>query len=384
MIAATTDRVDWETLDALRQRQNWKWQKFPTGALPAWVADMDIRPAPVVQQALTRTVDQGDYGYPFHDQDNAERLVQRAFAARMQRYYNWAVDDRQTVCVNDLIQATYAGLMAFSEPGEGVLLQMPSYPPFRSAMARLGRRLVAHDMLETDDGFQLDLEGLDKLVTPDTRVLILCNPHNPTGRVFTRDELAALADIAIARDLIVLSDEIHADLVFDDRRHIPIATLGPEIAARTITMTSASKSFGMPGMRCGIMHFGSPALLEQFTRRVPGPLLGHPGIMGIKATAAAWSDGDPWLGDLVTALQANRDQLVARLRYEAPQLRLHAPEATFMAYLDLAALGLEGTANDFLLGSGGVACSGGETFRADHTAVMPGSILRPARQSSTR
>lgn len=368
-IAASPSQLEWEQLDRLRQRQNFKWQKFGPDALPAWVADTDVIPSPVVREALKKALEANDFGYPCRFDDNAERAVQLAFAGRMQRRFGWAVDPDHTVCVNDVIQAVFASLMAFSEPGEGVVLHMPSYPPFRIAMNRLGLKLVASELVDAENGYQLDLDALKAKIDPRTRTMILCNPHNPTGRVFTKDELLALGQIAIDNDMIIIADEIHADLVFDGHKHIPISSLSEELAARTVTLTSSSKSFGMPALRCGIMHFGSAELLDRFNRRIPAQILGHPNILGIEATAAAWNNGDAWVDEFVAALQINRDHVCARLGAEAPAIKLHKPNGTFMAFLDCSGLRLNQPAGEYLL-SKGVACSNGEDFSPEHSQFV--------------
>jgi cystathionine beta-lyase len=180
--------------------------------------------------------------------------------------------------------------------------------------------------------------------------------------VFTRDELLAMGRMAIERDWIIVSDEIHCDLVFPGATHIPIATLSPEIAARTVTINSATKSFNIPGLRCGLMHFGTQALKDRFHARVPTRVLGSPGIIGIDATIAAWDHGQPWLDEVLPYLDANRQRLAAFLKAELPAIRFHAPEATYLGWLDCSALGLPGTAFDFFHDRAKIAFSPGQAF----------------------
>jgi cystathionine beta-lyase len=280
----------------------------------------------------------------------------------MQDRFGWATDPALVVPLADLVQGTFAALWAFADAGDGIILQIPAYPPFHSSIAGTARRLVAHVMRSNGVRYGLDTAGLEKLVDAGTRVILLCNPQNPTGRMFSREELLEIGRIAIARDLVIVSDEIHSDLVYDGRRHIPIASLSPEIAARTVTITSPTKSFNIPGLRCGVMHFGDAALLARFRARVPGHILGSPGIIGIDATVAAWDESQPWLDGVLAQLAANRARLDAFLASELPTIKWHKPEATYLGWLDCSALGLSGTAFDFFHDTARVAFGAGETF----------------------
>lgn len=191
---------------------------------------------------------------------------------------------------------------------------------------------------------------------------MLCNPQNPTGRVFGRAELERLGEVALRHDLIVVSDEIHSDLVYPGRAHIPFGSLSPELGARTITITSATKSFNIPGLRCALLYFGSQALKDRFHERVPRRILGAPAIVGIDATIAAWDEGQAWLDDVLAYLTANRDHLADRVARDLPRVTFHKPEATYMAWLDCSALGLDKPAQQFFLDEAKVGMSAGETF----------------------
>jgi cystathionine beta-lyase len=213
-------------------------------------------------------------------------------------------------------------------------------------------------------------------------MLIFCHPQNPTGRAFTGAELEEVADFAIRHDLVVVSDEIHADIVYPGNTHIPLASLHPEIAARTITITSATKSFNIPALRCAVMHFGAPALKERFEKRIPSRLLGSPGVTGVDATVAAWDDGQPWLDEILAQLRANRDWLAATLAAELPGVTMRVPEATYLAWLDCRELELPCPAGQFFLDQARVGLNFGQTFGADYAGfarvnfATPPAILR--------
>ena len=352
----------------LRARRTNKWHKFPADVLPAWVADMDFGVAPPVTAALRRLTDNQEYGYAAR-----EGVLAEAFARRMAARFNWHTDPADTIALGDLVQASFSSVMAFSEPGDGILLQLPSYPPFMGAIEGTGRRLIANPMRDDGLGWKLDLPAA---VDPRTRVLIFCHPQNPTGRAYSRAELDAVAAFAIRHDLIVVSDEIHADIVYAGSQHIPLASLSPEIAARTITITSATKSFNIPALRCAVMHFGG-TLKDRFAARVPTRLLGSPSVTGVDATVAAWDEGQPWLDEIMAHLQGNRDWLAGVLAAELPEVTMRLPEATYLAWLDCRALALPCSAGQFFLDSARVGLNFGETFGPDYTGFARLNFATP-------
>jgi cystathionine beta-lyase len=350
-------------IEALRARRTNKWHKFPTDVLPAWVADMDFGVAPAVLEAMQRLARAQEYGYAART-----GILEAAFVRRMASRFDWHTRAEDVHPIGDLVQASFASVMAFSDPGDGVILQLPSYPPFQNAINDTGRRLLDNHMRDDGTRWRLDLDAYDAAPDPRARVMIFCHPQNPTGRAFTRAELQAVADFAIRHDLIVVSDEIHADIVYPGGSHIPLASLGPAIAARTVTITSATKSFNIPALRCAAMHFGAPALRERFFARVPARLLGSPGVTGVDATVAAWDDGQPWFDDILRRLLANRDWLARTLPEALPGVQMRLPEATYLAWLDCTALELPVPAGQFFLDRDRVGLNAGETFGARYPA----------------
>jgi cystathionine beta-lyase len=350
---------------ALRARRSAKWSQYGADVLPAFVADMDFSVAAPIQAAIERIVRDRDYGYPLRDGERADRLVAKAFAKRMQSRYGWEVAPDLVLPMADLVQGTYASILAFSDPGDGVVLQVPNYPPFREAINTTERRLLALPMRDDGTRHVFDMAELEKLVDKRTRIFVLCNPQNPTGRVFSRDELKALGQFVVEHDLIVISDEIHSDLVFPRQQHIPFASLGPEIAARTVTLNSATKSFNIAGLRCAVIAFGTEDLHHRFHRRIPPKLTGSANIVGADATVAAWSECQPWLDAVMDHLLKARNRVKDVLAVEAPEIRFHAPEATYLAWLDCSKLGLSTSAFQFFLDKARIGFSAGETFDPD-------------------
>lgn len=371
-------------LDVLRARRNVKWTKYASDVLPAWVAEMDFSVAYPIRRAIDRLAADQEYGY-------ASRVgasgVEEAFALRMQERFGWVVDPALVLPLSDLVQGTFAALTVFAEPGDGIILQLPAYPPFHAAISETGRRLIPFPLATDGSRFVMDLDAMRALIDDRTRVLLLCNPQNPTGRVWGVEELEAYGRIAIEHDLIIVSDEIHCDLLHGDARHVPIASLGPEIAARTVTLNSPTKSFNIPGLRCGVMHFGTQALRDRFDARFPGHLMGSVNIFGLDATVAAWKHGQPWLDDVKLHLTAMRDRLDSRMAAELPGIRWHAPEATYLGWLDCSRLGLGTSAFSFFHDHAKVALSAGENFqtgRADHVRINFATSTRILDEIITR
>jgi cysteine-S-conjugate beta-lyase len=341
------------TAGELRARRGLKWRKYPPDVLPAFVADMDFKVAPAVQSAIQSLADHEDYVYGMTGDLEA---FYAAFARRMSRRHGWSPDPALTIATSDVVQGIVATLVAYSDPGDGVVVQTPAYPPFLRVVDGTDRRLVENPLI-LSGRFVLDLDGLREAASR-ARILLLCSPHNPTGRVFDSDELRQIAAVAEEQDLTIVSDEIHADIVYDGARHIPMETIAPQ---RTVTLTSATKSFNIPGARAALVHFGSPALKERFNRAFPEHLLGRPSRFGVDATIAAWSDSEPWFDRVMQHLARNR-ALVAQWASSRKGVGHVSPEATFLAWLDCRELGLPGSPFDFFLESAKVALGDGRDF----------------------
>lgn len=358
-MATTTFEIPLETL---RSRRCTKWNKYGREVLPAWVADMDFRVPEPVQRAIQRLVDESDFGYPTRE---AEDSLAAAFAARMQERFGWEIDRDLVQVTTECVQCMYAAAMVFSAPGDGIVVQTPIYPPFLTAIEKTGRRLVENRLKDDGMRYVLDVEGLHAAVDDRTRLLFLCNPHNPTGRVYTRAELTALGNLAVERDMVILCDEIHADLTYPGNRHIPIASLSPGIAARTITITSATKAFNIAGLRAAVMHYGSAALRDMVHKQIPEYLMGQVGITGTDATIAAWRECQPWLDAVMQRLTSNRDLVHRFISAEIPGIHHYKPEATYLYWLDCRALDLPAeTPQQFFLERARVGLNDGGTFGA--------------------
>jgi cystathionine beta-lyase len=359
-LVTSCELPDLDRLDParLRRRRGEKWRTYPPDVLPAWVAEMDYPLATPIRRVLEESLALDDLGYPVNPRPQDLPSV---FAARMAERFAWRVDPQRVDVLTDVVQGLYVALDRFAAPGEGVVVQTPVYPPFLHAVRDTGRRLVENPLVEGAARWEMDLDALAAAADPATRVLLLCSPHNPTGRVFERRELEALAELALRRDWLVVADEIHADLVFPGARHVPFATLAPEVEARTITLTSATKAFNIPGLRCALAHFGSAELQRRF-RSLPRHLRGGVGLLGMAATAAAWTEAQPWLDHVLRYLAGNRSFVAEFAAASLPGVGHRPPEASYLAWLDCRALGLGASPQRFFLEHARVALSPGEAF----------------------
>jgi cystathionine beta-lyase len=342
-------------LATLRRRRGEKWTFYPNDVLAAWVADMDFPVAEPISRYISEAVGVGDLGYPVNPTPSALPAV---FSKRALERFGWHVDPHRVLVITDVVQGIYIGIHSLSEPGDGVVVQTPVYPWFLKATEELERRLIVNQLQIGPRGYEIDFDDLRARIDARTRILLLCSPQNPTGRVFTRAELEQLAQIAIERDLVVISDEIHGDLVFPGHRHIPIASLGPEIESRTITLTSATKAFNMAGLRCGVAVFGSDALKRRF-ETLPSHIRGGLGSFGLVASEIAWTSGQPWLDEVLAYLDGNRALLARFVKQRMPGIEHFPPESTYLAWLDCRKLALEPDPYTFFLERARVALSDG-------------------------
>ena len=304
--------------------------------LPMWIADMDFRCPPVVQEALKQRVAHGVYGYP-------ERLESyyAAFVGWAKRRYDWQVDPAWILTTPGVVPAINAAILAFSEPGDGILIQPPVYPPFFSCPRLNGRIVIENPLHENEDGtWEMDFDDLKRKLALKPKILVLCSPHNPVGRVWIREELQRVAELCLENDVLMFSDEIHGDLLLGGRRHIPLASLGSDVAARTITCTAPSKTFNIAGLYTSAVIVSDPALRDRFGCMLDALDICGGNVFGITAFEAAYDYGEDWLLELLTYLEKNADFMVDFLDKKIPRLRMAKPESTFLAWLDCRALGL--------------------------------------------
>ena len=322
-------------IDRLRAKRGAKWGSREA-RFAAWVADMDFPVAPAIVDALQEVIDGSEFGYPNWGGPFALSPAAKLFSSRMVERYGWQPDIDRIHDLIDVIQGVRASVHHLSAPGDGVVLHMPAYHPFIDTIAEMGRELVPVTMVE--GRFDYDALEAALALTPAT-VWILCHPHNPLGHVFDRPELERVAAVAERFDLTVISDEIHADITMPGHTHVPFESLGSDVSARTVTVTSASKAFNLAGLRWAVLHAGS-ARMHAALKGLPGHYLGAPNLMAVTATVAAWTSGDPWLDATLAVLDENRRALSGLLAEHLPGVVYGPPAATYLAWLDCRPLGL--------------------------------------------
>ncbi|MBL0224101.1 MAG: putative C-S lyase [Geobacteraceae bacterium] len=334
-----------------------KWDRYAgRDVLPLWVADMDFRSPPAVIEALHQRVEHGVFGYTSTPHELTVTVCEM-----LERDYAWQVSEEWLVWLPGLVCGLNVTCRAVGEPGDGVATFTPVYPPFLSAPKLAGRELASVPLVCSGDQWQMDLDALERAVTPRTRLLLLCSPHNPVGRVWSREEQLALMELVERHDLTVCSDEIHAGLVLDgSRRHVPFATLSAEAARRTITLYAPSKTYNIPGLGCSFAVIPDEGLRSRFRHAMAG-IVPHVNLLGFAATLAAYRYGEAWRQELLGYLRTNRD-LVVRAVSGMPGLKVWQVEATYLAWIDARGLA-EGDPARFFE-EGGVGLSDGRPFGA--------------------
>jgi cystathionine beta-lyase len=331
------------SLEQLRRRRSAKWARYEPDVLPAWVAEMDFPLAPPVHAAVAAALELDDTGYA------TPLELPAAFAAFAAARWGWTVDPARTMLFADIMSGVAEVLRGLTAPGDRVVVNPPVYAPFFGTTRDVGREVVEVPLA----GGRLDLDGLERAFANGARAYLLCNPHNPTGTVFTRDELAAVAQLASAHGVLVVSDEVHAPMTLPGATHTPYLSL-TELG---IALVSASKAWNLAGLKSALAVVDATELSA-----IPPHVSYHAGYFGVLASIAAYTDGAGWVDDLVAHLDAQRARLVDLLAAELPQVGYEPPQAGYLAWLDCRALGLGDDPSAAFLERGRVALSPGPTF----------------------
>jgi cystathionine beta-lyase len=318
-----------------RATASMKWERYKgRDIIPLWVADMDFCSPPAVIEALHKRIAHGIFGYTLPPDS-----LNEAVAERLQADHGWSIQPQWLVWLPGLVTGLNVACRAVGQDQDEVLTAVPIYPPFLTAPANSRRNIIKVPLQEKDNRWTFDFDRFESAITARTRLFLLCNPHNPVGRVLTRDELTALAAICEKHDIIICSDEIHCGLLLDDDKlHLPTATLGPEVAQRTITLMSPSKTFNLPGLGCAFAVISDEKLRRQFIKAASGivPLVN---ALGFAAAEAAYRYGSDWHAQLLEYLRGNRET-IARAIADMPPLSTAPLEATYLAWIDVRSAGL--------------------------------------------
>ncbi|NLT73876.1 MAG: putative C-S lyase [Chloroflexi bacterium] len=334
-----------------------KWHVYGDGVIPLWVADMDFRSPESVIDALRSRVEHGIFGYGIEPPSLRDVLT-----SRLKARYGWQVAAEDLVFIPGVVVGFNLAAQAVCQPGESLLLQTPIYYPMLSVAERAGLTMDQMELTRESDGrYTVDLDRMEHAVQRTTRMFLMCNPHNPVGRAFSRQELEGMADLALRHRLVICSDEIHCELVLPEYEHIPIASLDAEVAARTITLMAPSKTYNIAGLKFSVAIIQNPALRDAFVAAYRGVVAGI-SVLSYAAALAAYEHGDPWLSELLSYLEGNRAFLAAFVRDHLPGVRMTPMEATYLAWLDCRDAQLPARPAEFFLDKARVALNAGESF----------------------
>jgi cystathionine beta-lyase len=334
-----------------------KWRAYDDDVLPLWVADMDFAAPEVVIQALRERVEHGVFGYPREMPE-----LRQAVADWCAEQYGWKITPEAVLPVPGVVSGFNLATQAVAEPGDGILFHTPAYPPFLCVALNGGFVQQDIEMVRSEDGvYSLDNDAFRSAVTPRSKVFLLCNPQNPTGRVFYKHELEEMAGVCLRHKLTIISDEIHCDLVYKGSKHIPIASLNPEIANNTITLIAPSKTFNIAGLEASAAIISNPDLRKKVKQAGRG-IIGWVNLLGQTAALAAYSKGHPWLQAVLAYLETNRDYVYDTIRKELPGVVMSKPDATYLAWLNCRQAGIDGNPYEFFLQKARVALNDGTRF----------------------
>jgi cystathionine beta-lyase len=314
------------------------WRGKPADVLPLWVADMDFASPPCVQEALRRRAKHGIFGYS--EPDAAYFDVMRKW---FEERFNWAVQRDWLTITPGVVNALYIAVRALTEPEDGIVIQQPVYYPFESCVRKTGRQLLVNELVYSDGRYSIDFQDFEEKIK-QAKMFIMCNPHNPVGRVWNREELTRMGEICLRHSVIVIADEIHEDFIFQgqrpERRHLVFAALNDNFAGITVTCTSPSKTFNLAGLLHANIFISNKELRDKFKEEYARCGLSQPGVMGLASCKAAYKDGAQWLEQLLDYLAGNILFLKTYLSKHIPKIKLIEPEGTYLAWLDFSELGI--------------------------------------------
>ncbi|MDA3031914.1 MAG: aminotransferase class I/II-fold pyridoxal phosphate-dependent enzyme [Actinomycetota bacterium] len=349
----TPDELLTVSEERVRGRLGAKWSKHGPDVLAAWVADMDFDPPASVLDAIRAHTERGDLGYGPFAVDLAP-----GYADWQERRHGWRPDIEQIHPFTSALHALEVALWNTTDPGDGVVVFTPVYYPFLDAIDNSGRRRIEVPLIT--DGWKLDVERFEAAIDDTTKIILFCNPHNPTGRIFDADERAAVAEIAERHDLLVITDEIWGDLTHQVG-FTPLGATDERFAGRLVTLGSASKTFNLAGLRTAVAHIDHAPLAATLAT-MPGHLQGSPSTLGITGTITAWTACDDWLTAARRTIEARRNQLATRLAADLPDVGFQLPQATYLGWLDFSAYDIGDDPSDWLLEHAQVALSSGAKF----------------------
>jgi len=355
-----------------------KWDLFGEETLPLWVADMDFASPKEVISDVQARLDHPIFGYQSKDMELLDVIVDWMF-----KQHGWKITPEDILLVPGVVAGFNWVVRCFTEIKDSVIFQTPVYFPFFNISKNNNVQQITVPLKNTDNGYEIDFDEFEGEIREDTRIFILCNPHNPVGRVYRKDELERLGEICLTNDILICSDEIHCDLVYPGHTHLPIASLSKELAMNTITLMAPSKTFNIPGLNFSFAVVQNEALRSKMTKARNG-IIGEPNILAQSAAKAAYKYGREWLEALLKYLDQNRQLVVEFTKINIPEIQVHSPEGTYLAWLDCSALNLKEGPYKFILENAKVALNNGEVFGGNSSGFVrlnfgcPKSVLMKA------
>lgn len=344
--------------------------------IPMWIADMDFKVPPKVEEELIKTAAHGIFGYTDTDKDYDESV-----AAWYKSKMNFDVNPGEIIKTPGVIFTISSAIRAFTKEGESVLICRPVYYPFTNIVKNNGRNLVVSNLVNVNGRYEIDFEDFEhKIKSENVKMFLLCSPHNPVGRVWTKAEIEKIGEICLANNVIIVSDEIHSDFVFGQNRHIPIATLSKEVADITITCTSPTKTFNIAGLQAANIFVSNKEMREKLSASCFATGYGELNTMAIAATKAAYKYGDEWLSNLLLYLEKNIAILDNELKKTRGKISLIKPEGTYLMWLDCKNLGLnDSQLGRFFVEKAGVWMHKGITFGENGSGFVRMNIAAPKK-----
>jgi cystathionine beta-lyase len=336
--------------------------------LPMWVSDTDFKAPPAVIEALHEAVEYGVFGYPGGATSNYVDAVVEWQAKR----FNWEIDRSWVVQAAGIITSLKTAVQAFSAPGDSVLIQPPVYGHFHNDVLLNGRHLALASLERTDDGYRFNAHTFEAAIRPNTKIFILSHPHNPTGNVWSEDDLRAMGEICARRGVLVISDEIHEDLILNPtKQHIPLASLGEKFAQNSITCTAPSKTFNLPGLQSANVFISNQRMREEFIRQYERNMFPLVNTLGMVAAEAAYTHGEPWLEELLVYLRDNHAHFATSVNRATSKVRVLPADSLYLTWMDCRGLGMDAAALDrFMLLRARLWLDKGQKFGVDGHGYM--------------
>jgi cystathionine beta-lyase len=366
-----TKSVKWDNLKKLYGNED---------LLPLCVADMDFEAPPEVIKALTERAEHGVYGYTFISDEYYDAVI-----GWMKRRHNWQIEREWITFTPGVVPALSYAIRAFTQPGDKIIVQTPVYHPFYQVIEANERLIVKNPLIYKDGKYYMDYEDLKRKIDDSVRMLVLCSPHNPVGRVWTKEELRKLAEICLKNDIIVVSDEIHFDIVYKGHKHTVFATLSDEISQNCVVLTAPSKTFNLAGLQVSNAIISNELLRMKFRQELNKDHISSPNVFGERAIIAAYNQSEGWLDSLLEYLESNRDFFIDYLEKNIPKLKPIRPEGTYLVWVDCTELGMNPKQlRDFFVNKCKLALNDGQMFGEEGSTFQrfnigcPRSILEEA------